>query len=88
MRVDQYRTNRDLFPSMDSYMPETRRYDSLWVTPTPRVTKGTYIFATRWRQIQPPLAFSSGSQTYDDIVIQSPPRTAGGHGQLPGRLGR
>ncbi|WP_351231455.1 S8 family serine peptidase [Streptomyces sp. NPDC002133] len=71
MRVDQYRTNRDLFPFMDSYMPELWRYDSLWVTPTPKVTKGTYIFATRWRQIQPPLTFSSGSQTYDDVVVQS-----------------
>ncbi|MFI9041078.1 S8 family serine peptidase [Streptomyces sp. NPDC053726] len=71
MRVDQYRTNRDLFPFMDSYMPEYWRYDSLWVTPTPKVTKGSYIFATRWRQIQPPLSFSSGSQTYDDVVIQS-----------------
>ncbi|MED7825097.1 S8 family serine peptidase [Streptomyces chiangmaiensis] len=71
MRVDQYRTNRDLFPFMDSYMPEYWRYDSLWVTPTPKVTKGTYIFATRWRQIQPPLTFSAGPQTYDDVVVQS-----------------
>ncbi|WP_329166259.1 S8 family serine peptidase [Streptomyces sp. NBC_01717] len=71
MRVDQYRTNGDLFPFMDSYMPEYWRYDSLWVTPTPKVTKGSYIFATRWRQVQPPLTFSSGSQTYDDVVIQS-----------------
>ncbi|MEU0187099.1 S8 family serine peptidase [Streptomyces sp. NPDC006207] len=71
MRVDQYRTNGDLFPFLDSYMPEYWRYDSLWVTPTPKVTKGSYHFATRWRQIQPPLTFSSGSQTYDDVTIQS-----------------
>ncbi|MDX3355351.1 S8 family serine peptidase [Streptomyces sp. ME01-24h] len=71
MRVDQYRTNTGLFPFMDSYMPEYWRYDSLWVTPTPKVTEGSYHFATRWRQIQPPLTFSSGSQTYDDVTIQS-----------------
>lgn len=52
-------------------MPESWLYDSLWVTPTPKVTKGSYTFATRWRQIQPPLTFSSGSQTYAGVVIQS-----------------
>ncbi|MEU4092854.1 S8 family serine peptidase [Streptomyces sp. NPDC026673] len=71
MRVDQYRTNSGLFPFMDSYMPEYWKYDSLWVTPTPKVTKGSYVFATRWRQIQPPLTFSSGSRTYDDVTVQS-----------------
>ncbi|MGW3600311.1 hypothetical protein ACWD60_37350, partial [Streptomyces sp. NPDC005167] len=71
MRVDQYRANRDLFLFMDSYMPEYWRYDSLWATPTPKVTKGTYNFATRWRQVQPPLVFSSGSRDYDDVTIQS-----------------
>ncbi|MCX5316530.1 S8 family serine peptidase [Streptomyces sp. NBC_00154] len=71
MRVDQYRTNGDLFPFMDSYMPESWLYDSLWVTPTPKVTKGSYTFATRWRQVQPALTFSSGSQTYAGVVIQS-----------------
>ncbi|MGW2939368.1 S8 family serine peptidase [Streptomyces sp. NPDC001156] len=71
MRVDQYRTNSGLFPFLDSYMPEYWRYDSLWVTPTPKVTKGSYVFATRWRQVQPPLTFSAGSQAYDDVVIQS-----------------
>ncbi|MFE2543040.1 S8 family serine peptidase [Actinacidiphila glaucinigra] len=73
MRVDQYRTNDalSLFPFMDSYMPQSWRYDSLWVTPTPKVTKGSYHFATRWRQIQAPLTFSSGSQTYGDVTVQS-----------------
>ncbi|MFF0400121.1 S8 family serine peptidase [Streptomyces sp. NPDC005248] len=71
MRVDQYRSNRDLFPFLDSYMPEYWRYDSLWVAPTPKVTHGSYTFATRWRQIQPPLTFSLGSQTYDSAVVQS-----------------
>ncbi|WP_241195571.1 S8 family serine peptidase [Streptomyces sp. ADI93-02] len=71
MRVDQYRENSGLFPFMDSYMPEYWRYDSLWVTPTQKVTKGSYTFATRWRQIQEPLTFSAGSHLYDDVVIQS-----------------
>ncbi|MGW1723326.1 S8 family serine peptidase [Streptomyces sp. NPDC002306] len=71
MRLDQYRTNAGLVPYLDSYMPDYWRYDSLWVTPTPKVTKGTYVFATRWRQVQPPLTFSAGSQTYDDVVVQS-----------------
>ncbi|MGW2050275.1 S8 family serine peptidase [Streptomyces sp. NPDC001858] len=71
MRVDQYRANSGLFPFLDSYMPANWRYDSVWVTPTPKVTKGSYTFATRWRQIQPPLTFSAGSQTYDDVVVQS-----------------
>ncbi|WP_431945256.1 S8 family serine peptidase [Actinacidiphila sp. bgisy167] len=71
MRVDQYRTNGDLFPFLDSYMPEYWRYDSLWVTPTPKVTEGEYHFATRWRQIQPPLTFSSGPETYGDVTIPS-----------------
>ncbi|MFE0632186.1 S8 family serine peptidase [Streptomyces sp. NPDC058864] len=71
MRVDQYRSNGELFPFMDSYMPPYWRYDSLWVTPTPKVTKGSYHFATRWRQIQPPLTFSSGSQAYGDVTVQS-----------------
>ncbi|MEU6519930.1 S8 family serine peptidase [Streptomyces sp. NPDC046978] len=71
MRVDQYRADSGLYPFMDSYMPQYWLYDSLWVTPTPKVTKGSYHFATRWRQIEPPLTFSSGSRTYEDVVIQS-----------------
>ncbi|MDX2847763.1 S8 family serine peptidase [Streptomyces sp. PA03-3a] len=71
MRVDQYRSNGDLYPFMDSYMPQYWLYDSLWVTPTPKVSTGSYHFATRWRQIQAPLTFSSGSHTYGDVTIQS-----------------
>ncbi|MER7983082.1 S8 family serine peptidase [Streptomyces sp. NPDC095817] len=81
MRLDQYRMNGDLYPLLDSYMPEYWRYDSLWVTPTQKVTKGSYVFATRWRQIQPPLTLSSGSQNYDDVTIQSlSPKLADGSG--------
>ncbi|MDX3098447.1 S8 family serine peptidase [Streptomyces sp. ME19-03-3] len=70
MRVDQHRSNSGLVPFTQSYRPDTWRYDSLWVTPTPKVTEGSYTFATRWRQIQPPLTISSDSQTYDDVVVQ------------------
>ncbi|MFD3451713.1 S8 family serine peptidase [Streptomyces sp. NPDC058691] len=71
MRVDQYRSNADLYPFLDSYMPEYWRYDSLWAAPTPKVTHGSYTFATRWRQIQPPLTLSLGSGTYTSAVVQS-----------------
>ncbi|MEU6342895.1 S8 family serine peptidase [Streptomyces sp. NPDC046977] len=71
LRVDQYRSYGDLFPFMDSYMPEYWRYDSLWAAPTSKVTHGSYTFATRWRQVQPPLTFSSGSQSYDAVTLQS-----------------
>ncbi|MCX4572067.1 S8 family serine peptidase [Streptomyces sp. NBC_01571] len=71
MRVDQYRSNGDVLPFLDSYMPEYWRYDSLWAAPTPKVTQGSYTFATRWRQIQRPLTFSLGSQTYESAVVQS-----------------
>ncbi|MFJ3043117.1 S8 family serine peptidase [Streptomyces tendae] len=71
LRIDQYRGNTGLFPFMDSYVAEYWRYDSLWVTPTPKVRTGSYTFATRWRQIQPPLTFAAGSQTFDDVTVQS-----------------
>ncbi|MFE9611817.1 S8 family serine peptidase [Streptomyces sp. NPDC006012] len=71
VRADQYRSYGDLRPYLESYLPEYWLYDSLWATPTPEVTEGSYTFATRWRQIQPPLTFSSGAQGYDDVVVQS-----------------
>ncbi|MFE3269336.1 S8 family serine peptidase [Streptomyces sp. NPDC059215] len=71
MRVDQYRSNGDMLPFLDSYMPEYWRYDSLWAAATPKVTRGSYTFATRWRQIERPLTFSLGSQTYESAVVQS-----------------
>ncbi|MFF9373204.1 S8 family serine peptidase [Streptomyces griseoluteus] len=71
MRVDQYRVSGSHFPFLDSYMPEFWLYDSLWVTPTSRVSDGTYTLTTRWRQIQPPVTLSVGSQTYRSTVPQS-----------------
>lgn len=71
MRVDQYRANGSHYPFLDSYMPEYWRYDSLWATPTPQVTHGAYSLTTRWRQIQPPLTLSAGSDTYRSTVPQS-----------------
>ncbi|MFE4546591.1 S8 family serine peptidase [Streptomyces sp. NPDC056785] len=71
MRVDQYRSNGDMLPFLDSYMPEYWRYDSLWAAATPKVTRGSYTFTTRWRQIERPLTLSLGSQTYESAVVQS-----------------
>ncbi|MFG3585962.1 S8 family serine peptidase [Streptomyces sp. NPDC047990] len=71
MRVDQYRSNGDMLPFLDSYMPEYWRYDSLWAAATPKVTQGSYTFTTRWRQIERPLTLSLGSQTYESAVVQS-----------------
>ncbi len=71
LRVDQYRSYGDLAPYADSYQPVWWLYDSLWLAPTPKVTLGHYTAATRWRQVQPPLTLSSGSQSYDSLVIQS-----------------
>ncbi|MGW2353781.1 S8 family serine peptidase [Actinacidiphila glaucinigra] len=71
MRIDQYRSYGDLYPFVDSYAPEYWRYDSLWASPTTKVTHGSYTAATRWRQIQPPLTFASGSQSYDGVTVQS-----------------
>ncbi|MGV9703090.1 S8 family serine peptidase [Streptomyces sp. NPDC003483] len=71
MRVDQYRSNGDMLPFLDSYMPEYWRYDSLWAAATPKVTRGSYTFTTRWRQVERPLTLSLGSQTYESAVVQS-----------------
>ncbi|MGW1544126.1 S8 family serine peptidase [Streptomyces sp. NPDC002309] len=70
-RVDQYRSYGDRVPYGVSYLPEHRDYDSLWLLPTEKVTRGAYGLHTRWRQVQPPLTFASGSQTYDDVAVQS-----------------
>jgi subtilisin family serine protease len=71
VRVDQYRSYGTLHRFLDSYQLEPWLYDSLWATPTPKVTQGSYTFATRWRQVQPPLTVSSGAQSYDSVQIQS-----------------
>ncbi|MFE4653575.1 S8 family serine peptidase [Streptomyces sp. NPDC056707] len=71
VRVDQRRTYGDLHPFFDSYQLEPWTYDSLWATPTAKVTQGSYNFTSRWRQVQQPLTVSSGSQRYDSVHIQS-----------------
>jgi subtilisin family serine protease len=71
VRVDQYRSYGTLHRFLDGYQLEPWLYDSLWATPTPKVTQGSYTFATRWRQVQPPLTVSSGTRSYDSVQIQS-----------------
>ncbi|MET7552431.1 S8 family serine peptidase [Streptomyces sp. NPDC005479] len=70
VRVDQYRSYSTLHPFTDSYEIEAV-YDSLWATPTSKVTQGSYTFATRWRQVQPPLTVASSSQSFEDLQVQS-----------------
>ncbi|WP_350273890.1 S8 family peptidase [Kribbella sp. HUAS MG21] len=59
VRVDQYRSYGDLHRFVDTYQLEWWLYDSLWATPTRKVTQGSYTFATRWRQEQPALTVGS-----------------------------
>ncbi|WP_329538031.1 S8 family serine peptidase (plasmid) [Streptomyces sp. NBC_01450] len=70
MQVDQYRSYGKLVPFTDSYQLEAR-YDSLWATPSPKVTQGSYTFTTRWRQVQPPLTLDFAGTSYGDAQIQS-----------------
>ncbi|MER7249690.1 S8 family serine peptidase [Kribbella sp. NPDC000426] len=59
VRVDQYRSYGTLHRFVDTYQLEWWLYDSLWATPTRKVTQGSYTFATRWRQEQPALTVGS-----------------------------
>ncbi|GAA0962937.1 S8 family serine peptidase [Kribbella koreensis] len=66
VRVDQYRSYGDLHRFVDTYQLEPWIYDSLWVTPTRKVTQGSYTFASRWREVQSPLTVGSF-----DVNVQS-----------------
>jgi subtilisin family serine protease len=84
VRVDQYRSYGSLYRFFDSYQLQPWLYDSLWVTPTRKVTQGSYTFAARWRQVQPPLRLTSGTQSYDSVQIQSmSPKLPQGTGSYP-----
>ncbi|MET7694690.1 S8 family serine peptidase [Streptomyces sp. NPDC005483] len=71
VRLDQYRSYGDLVPFNEGYQLQPWAYDSLWATPTPKVTQGSYTFTTRWRQVQPPLTVAAGSHTYGSLLPQS-----------------
>ncbi|MFE7747487.1 S8 family serine peptidase [Streptomyces sp. NPDC057428] len=71
VRVDQSRSYGDLVPFHDTYQLEPWTYDSLWATPTPKVTQGAYTFTARWRQVQSPLTVSAGSHTFGSVLMQS-----------------
>ncbi|GAA1128390.1 S8 family serine peptidase [Kribbella jejuensis] len=79
VRVDQYRSYGDLHRFVDTYQLEWWLYDSLWATPTPKVTQGSYTFATRWRQEQP--ALTAGS--FDTLVQSWSPMLPAGTGNYP-----
>lgn len=71
VRLDQYRSYGGLVPFHEGYQLEPWKYDSLWATPTPEVTRGSYTFTTRWRQVQPPLTVAAGSHGYESLLPQS-----------------
>jgi subtilisin family serine protease len=79
VRVDQYRSYADLHRFVDSYQLEWWIYDSLWATPSPKVTQGSYTFATRWRQVQPALTIGS----FDSVVQSWSPKLPEGIGLSP-----
>ncbi|MCD0484317.1 S8 family serine peptidase [Streptacidiphilus sp. ASG 303] len=84
LRVDQYRSYGTLHRFVDSYQLEPWLFDSLWATPTRRVTQGSYTFATRWRLVQPPLTVSAGGEGYGSVHLQSlSPKPAEGTGRYP-----
>ncbi|MFI5709637.1 S8 family peptidase [Kribbella sp. NPDC051620] len=66
VRVDQYRSYGDLHRFVDMYQLEPWIYDSVWATPTRKVTQGSYTFASRWREVQSPLTVGSF-----DVNVQS-----------------
>ncbi|MEU4292125.1 S8 family serine peptidase [Kribbella sp. NPDC026596] len=79
LRVDQYRSYGTLHRFVDTYQLEWWLYDSLWATPTSKVTQGSYTFATRWRQVQP--ALTAGS--YDTVVQSFSPKLPEGTTTYP-----
>jgi hypothetical protein len=83
VRVDQYRSYSTLYRFFDSYQLEPWLYDSLWATPTPTVTQGSYTFAARWRQVQSPLTVTSGTQSYDSVIQSWSPKLPQGMGTYP-----
>ncbi|MFF0264317.1 S8 family serine peptidase [Kribbella sp. NPDC004536] len=79
LRVDQYRTYGDLHRFVDTYQLEWWLYDSLWATPTRKVTQGSYTFATRWRQEQPVLTVGP----VQGLVQSMSPKLPAGVGRYP-----
>src|SRR4029079_6313548 len=79
VRVDQYRSYGDLHRFVDTYQLEWWIYDSLWATPSRKVTQGSYTFATRWRQVQPALTVGS----FSSMVQSWSPKLPEGVGNYP-----
>ncbi len=83
VRVDQYRSYGSLHRFVDSYQLEWWLYDSVWATPTRKVTQGAYTFAARWRQVQPALTVSSGWLSLATMVQSFSPELPEGTGTYP-----
>ncbi|WP_432940413.1 S8 family serine peptidase [Kribbella sp. CA-253562] len=78
LRIDQYRSYRDLHRFVDSYQLEWWLYDSLWATPTRPVTQGSYTFAARWRQTQPAVMLALGKDLWTPQVQSLSPKLPAG----------
>lgn len=80
VRIDQYRSYPDLHRFVDSYQLEWWLYDSVWATPTKKVTQGSYTFAARWRQTQPAVTIASGNESWTPKVQSLSPKLKAGTG--------
>ncbi|WP_204358265.1 S8 family serine peptidase [Streptosporangium sp. 'caverna'] len=78
LRIDQERSYPDLYPFFDSYQLEWWLYDSVWATPTRKVTQGAYAVTTRWRQEQPAVTLASGKDSWTPKVQVLSPKLAAG----------
>ncbi|MEV6281670.1 S8 family serine peptidase [Kribbella sp. NPDC051770] len=80
VRIDQYRSYPDLHEFFDSYQLEWWRYDSVWATPTRKVTQGSYTFTSRWREQQPAVTIASGNHSWTPQVQSLSPKLKASNG--------
>ncbi|MGI5142560.1 S8 family peptidase [Streptomyces sp. CA-106110] len=89
LRVDYTRTFPGVSNQVVSFLAP-RTEDSLWATPTPKVTKGTFDVRTRWRNEQPALKISMGGTSFDDLLVRrgTKPLSKGSHRLEPVYVGQ
>ncbi|BFU45440.1 S8 family serine peptidase [Krasilnikovia sp. MM14-A1004] len=58
-------------------------YDDLYVTPTDKVTRGTFTMTTRWRKGEPPLSLTVPGMASPDAVVQPGSTLTAGRQILP-----
>ncbi|MEU4194713.1 PA domain-containing protein [Kribbella sp. NPDC026611] len=74
IRFDQQRSYPELYRFFDSYQLEWWLYDSVWATPTKKVTQGAYTVTTRWRQDQPAVTLAAGKDSWTPQVQSLSPK--------------